>query len=197
MNESKSEEIVPNGASEVSVTPAADQIVTEKPTASDSEASGHSATEPNASSKNAAPEKLGEKPTEKPAENTTTPQSANDKKAEEPKVIIKKERGFAHYVGFILLTFLTIVFFFMPGLSIDLLFAKLAGDQAFSPTIAWLIAALFSIIVWILFKVKIKGFKRASAWYIVFCGILFAIWLLIWQFANFPIFGNLAKLLLP
>ena len=37
---------------------------------------------------------------------------------EEPQIIVQKERGFAHYVGFAMLCVLCICFFFMPGIAL-------------------------------------------------------------------------------
>ncbi len=132
-----------------------------------------------------------------PAE-TATPeaQPAAQAPTEEPKKKKEaaKERGFSHYVGFALLTFLAIIFFFMPGISAAFLINQVG---TLSPAAAWIIAAAFSAIIWLIFKLKIKGFKKASAWYIGFCGLIFAILLLVWQFTEIQIFSGIFKMLLP
>lgn len=132
-----------------------------------------------------------------PAE-TATPeaQPAAQAPTKEPKKKKEaaKERGFSHYVGFALLTFLAIIFFFMPGISAAYLINQVG---TLSPAAAWIIAAAFSAIIWLIFKLKIKGFKKASAWYIGFCGLIFAILLLVWQFTEIQIFSGIFKMLLP
>lgn len=113
-----------------------------------------------------------------------------------PQVIVEKERGFAHYVGFALLTLLSIIFFFMPGISIAYLIDKVTSLEE-NPILVWILSAIVSALVWLVFKMKIKGFKRASVFYIIFCGILFFLWLLISQMGNVQAFTQFAKLLLP
>lgn len=132
------------------------------------------------------------KPVETQTETKTeTPKEEPKKeepKKEEPKpeVIVKKERGFAHYVGFALLTLLAITFFFMPGISIAFLINKVGGGL--QAATAWIISASFSFLIWLMFKLKIKGFKKASAWYIGFCGLVFLILMLLSQLGNYQIF---------
>lgn len=145
-----------------------------------------------------AAEETSAKTEAKPAE---TPKEEPKKEETKPEVIVKKERGFAHYVGFALLTLLAITFFFMPGISIAYLINKAAeGLQAGT---AWIIAASFSFLIWLIFKLKIKGWKRASAFYIGFCGIIFLILMLVSQLGNYPIFvdstnnSGIINILLP
>ena len=132
------------------------------------------------------------KPVEAQTETKTETPKAEPKqeepKKEEPKpeVIVKKERGFAHYVGFALLTLLAITFFFMPGISIAFLINKVGGGL--QAATAWIISASFSFLIWLMFKLKIKGFKKASAWYIGFCGLVFLILMLLSQLGNYQIF---------
>ena len=115
------------------------------------------------------------------------PKKEEPKKEEaKPEVIVKKERGFAHYVGFALLTLLAITFFFMPGISIAFLINKVGGGL--QAATAWIISASFSFLIWLMFKLKIKGFKKASAWYIGFCGLVFLILMLLSQLGNYQIF---------
>lgn len=132
-----------------------------------------------------------------PEEPAKVEQPVQEPQAVEPEkkeVKIQKERGFAHYVGFALLTFLAVIFFFIPGISAAFLINQV-GDL--SPAAAWVIAAVFSAIVWLIFKLKIKGWKRASGWYIGFCGLVFTILLLVWQLADIQVFGGIFGMLLP
>lgn len=145
-----------------------------------------------------AAEETSAKTEAKPAE---TPKEEPKKEETKPEVIVKKERGFAHYVGFALLTLLAITFFFMPGISIAYLINKAA--EGLQVGTAWIIAASFSFLIWLIFKLKIKGWKRASAFYIGFCGIIFLILMLVSQLGNYPIFvdstnnSGIINILLP
>lgn len=154
-----------------------------------------------------AAEETSPKTEAKPAETKTETPKEEPKKEEpkkeeaKPEVIVKKERGFAHYVGFALLTLLAITFFFMPGISIAYLINKAA--EGLQVGTAWIIAASFSFLIWLIFKLKIKGWKRASAFYIGFCGIIFLILMLVSQLGNYPIFvdstnnSGIINILLP
>lgn len=134
-----------------------------------------------------AAEETSPKTEVKPVETQTeTPKEEPKKEEPKPEVIVKKERGFAHYVGFALLTLLAITFFFMPGISIAFLINKVGGGL--QAATAWIISASFSFLIWLMFKLKIKGFKKASAWYIGFCGLVFLILMLLSQLGNYQIF---------
>ncbi len=133
-------------------------------------------------------------PAAEPATNPQPAQTAEPAKPEPAKPTVEKERGFSHYVGFALLTFLSIIFFFIPGISAAYLINQVGELSA---SAAWIIAAVFSAIIWLIFKLKIKGFKKASAWYIGFCGLVFVILLLVWQFTEIKIFGGIFGMLLP
>lgn len=132
-------------------------------------------------------------PAAEPATTQQTP-AVEPAKPEPAKPVVEKERGFSHYVGFALLTFLSIIFFFIPGISAAYLINQVGELSA---SAAWIIAAAFSAIIWLIFKLKIKGFKKASAWYIGFCGLVFVILLLVWQFTEIKIFGGIFGMLLP
>jgi hypothetical protein len=82
------------------------------------------------------------------------------------QVIIKKDRGLAYYVGFALLVVLSFAFFFMPGITITFAVSRIA---ALNTTAAWVFSAILSFIVWLLFKMKIKGFEKSFHWYLVLC----------------------------
>ena len=89
----------------------------------------------------------------------------------------------------------------MPGISIAYLINKAA--EGLQVGTAWIIAASFSFLIWLIFKLKIKGWKRASAFYIGFCGIIFLILMLVSQLGNYPIFvdstnnSGIINILLP
>ena len=82
------------------------------------------------------------------------------------QVIIKKDRGLAYYVGFALLVVLSFAFFFMPGITITFAVSRIA---ALNTTAAWVFSAILSFFVWLLFKMKIKGFEKSFHWYLVLC----------------------------
>ena len=82
------------------------------------------------------------------------------------QVIIKKDRGLAYYVGFALLVVLSMAFFFMPGITITFAVSRLVD---LNTTAAWVFSAILSFIVWLLFKMKIKGFEKSFHWYLVLC----------------------------
>ena len=82
------------------------------------------------------------------------------------QVIIKKDRGLAYYVGFALLVVLSFAFFFLPGITITFAVSRIA---ALNTTAAWVFSAILSFIVWLLFKMKIKGFEKSFHWYLVLC----------------------------
>lgn len=84
------------------------------------------------------------------------------------QVIIKKDRGLAYYVGFALLVVLSFAFFFMPGITITFAVSRIAS---LNTTAAWVFSAILSFIVWLLFKMKIKGFEKSFHWYLVLCVI--------------------------
>jgi hypothetical protein len=89
----------------------------------------------------------------------------------------------------------------MPGISIAYLINKAA--EGLQVGTAWIIASSFSFLIWLIFKLKIKGWKRASAFYIGFCGIIFLILMLVSQLGNYPIFvdstnnSGIINILLP
>jgi hypothetical protein len=84
------------------------------------------------------------------------------------QVIVKKDRGLAYYVGFALLVVLSFAFFFMPGITITFAVSRIA---ALNTSAAWVFSAILSFIVWLLFKMKIKGFEKSFHWYLVLCVI--------------------------
>ena len=93
-----------------------------------------------------------------------------------PQVIIKKDRGLAYYVGFALLVVLSIAFFFLPGIAITFAVSRLVD---LNTSAAWIFSSILSFGVWLIFKLKIKGFEKSFHTYLVLCVIclvaLFAI----------------------
>ena len=88
--------------------------------------------------------------------------------ATQPQVIVQRERGFAHYVGFALLCVLCIAFFFMPGIALTFAISLIPGISL-GAIAAWTFSAIFSVIAWVIFKLKIKGIKRSFYFYIGLC----------------------------
>ena len=93
-----------------------------------------------------------------------------------PQVIIKKDRGLAYYVGFALLVVLSFAFFFLPGITITFAVSRLVD---LNTSAAWVFSTILSFGVWLIFKLKIKGFEKSFHRYLVLCVIclvsLFAI----------------------
>ena len=86
----------------------------------------------------------------------------------QPQVIVQRERGFAHYVGFALLSVLCIAFFFMPGIALTFAVSLIPGISL-GAIAAWTFSAILSVIAWVIFKLKIKGFKKSFYFYIGLC----------------------------
>lgn len=91
--------------------------------------------------------------------------------ATQPQVIVQRERGFAHYVGFALLCVLCIAFFFMPGIALTFAISLIPGISL-GAIAAWTFSAIFSVITWVIFKLKIKGVKKSFYFYIGLCVLI-------------------------
>ena len=89
----------------------------------------------------------------------------------QPQVIVQRERGFSHYVGFALLSVLCICFYFMPGIAITFAISLIPGISL-GAVAAWTFSAIFSVIAWAIFKMKIKGFKKSFYFYIGLCVLI-------------------------
>lgn len=98
-------------------------------------------------------------PAEEPAPQAAAPQ---------PQVIVQRERGFAHYVGFALLCVLCIAFYFIPGIALTFAISLIPGISL-GAVAAWTFSAIFSVIAWAIFKLKIKGIKKSFYFYIGLC----------------------------
>jgi hypothetical protein len=118
-------------------------------------------------------------PAEKPAETTAAePEQPAAEPAQpavsetQPQIIVQKERGFSHYVGFALLCVLCICFFFMPGIALTFGVSQLVSLNGAA---AWIFSAILSFIIWLIFKLKVKGFKKSFYFYIGLCVVVFAL----------------------
>ena len=101
-------------------------------------------------------------PTVEPAPQAAAPQ---------PQVIVQRERGFAHYVGFALLCVLCIAFYFIPGIALTFAISLIPGISL-GAIAAWTFSAIFSVIAWAIFKLKIKGIKKSFYFYIGLCVLI-------------------------
>ena len=110
----------------------------------------------------------------------------------QPQIIVQKERGFAHYVGFALLCVLCIGFFFMPGIAITYGVSRLV---TLNGAAAWIFSAILSVIAWVIFKIKIKGFKKSFYWYIGLCVVVLALLIFIDVVTEANVFANIIALL--
>jgi hypothetical protein len=81
---------------------------------------------------------------------------------------VQRERGFAHYVGFALLCVLCIAFYFIPGIALTFAISLIPGISL-GAVAAWTFSAIFSVIAWAIFKLKIKGIKKSFYFYIGLC----------------------------
>ena len=109
------------------------------------------------------------------------------------QVIVKKDRGLAYYVGFALLVVLSMAFFFMPGIAITFAVSRIA---ALNTTAAWVFSAILSFIVWLLFKMKIKGFEKSFHWYLVLCVICLVAMFAIQFITEYNILSDVVALLI-
>lgn len=105
-----------------------------------------------------------------PVEETTAPVEETPS-VTQPQVIVQRERGFAHYVGFALLCVLCVCFFFMPGIALTFGVSRLV---TLNGAAAWIFSAILSFVLWLIFKLKIKGFKKSFYFYIGLCVVVLA-----------------------
>lgn len=142
-------------------------------------------------------------PAEKPAETTAAePEQPAAEPAQpavsetQPQIIVQKERGFSHYVGFALLCVLCIVFYFIPGIAISFAINQIPG-VALGAVAAWALSAIFSVIAWFIFKLKIKGFKKSFYFYIGLCVVVFALLIAIEVLTeNYNVFSSIFGMLM-
>lgn len=141
-------------------------------------------------SSDAKPEvKKSEEPSksQEPPKADSKPSKENPEE-QEPQVVVEKEKGFTYYVGFALLFVVGLVLFFTPGMAITFAVNKLV---ALPCTAAWIFSAIISLILWIVFKVKIKGFKKSFYWYLGLCVLVAAAFVVI----DFAVEGHSLKAL--
>jgi len=110
----------------------------------------------------------------------------------QPQIIVQKERGFAHYVGFALLCVLCICFFFMPGIAITYGVSCIVDLTAAA---AWIFSSILSVIAWVIFKIKIKGFKTSFYWYIGLCVVVLLLLIVIEVLTEKNVFASILGLL--
>ena len=113
---------------------------------------------------------------------------------EQPQIIIQRERGFSHYVGFALISVLCICFFFMPGIAVTFLVSLIPG-VALGAIAAWTFSAILSFIAWLIFKIKISGFKRSFLVYIGLCIVVLALLVAIEVLTEANVFSRIIALL--
>ncbi len=109
------------------------------------------------------------------------------------QVIIKKDRGLAYYVGFALLVVLSIAFFFLPGITITFAVSRLAD---LSTSAAWVFSTILSFGVWLIFKLKIKGFEKSFHSYLVLCVVCLLAMFAIQFITDYNIISEVTALLI-
>ena len=134
--------------------------------------------------------------TAEPAVETTAEPAQPAISETQPQIIVQKERGFAHYVGFALLCVLCIVFYFIPGIAISFAINQIPGVNL-GAVAAWALSAIFSVIAWFIFKLKIKGFKKSFYFYIGLCVVVFALLIAIEVLTeNYNVFSSIFGMLM-
>ena len=135
-------------------------------------------------------------PVEPQAEGAAEPAAetyaAPEETVTQPQVIIQKERGFSHYVGFALLSVLCVCFYFLPGIAITYAVSCIVDLTAAA---AWIFSAILSVVAWFVFKMKIKGFKKSFYWYIGLCVVILLILIAIQVIADVNVFAGILALL--
>ncbi len=127
-----------------------------------------------------------------PVEETTAPVEEAPS-VTQTQVIVQRERGFAHYVGFALLCVLCVCFFFMPGIALTFGVSRLVSLNGAA---AWIFSAILSFVIWLIFKLKIKGFKKSFYFYIGLCVVVLAALIAIEVLTeNLNVFSSISALL--
>ena len=134
--------------------------------------------------------------TVEPAAEATTEPAQPAVSETQPQIIVQKERGFSHYVGFALLCVLCNVFYFIPGIAISFAINQIPGVNL-GAVAAWALSAIFSVIAWVIFKLKIKGFKKSFYFYIGLCVVVFALLIAIEVLTeNYNVFSSIFGMLM-
>ena len=110
-----------------------------------------------------------------------------------PQVIIKKDRGLAYYVGFALLVILSFAFFFLPGITITFAVSRIAP---LTMSAAWVFSTILSFGVWLIFKMKIKGFEKSFHSYLVLCVVCLVAMFAIQFITDYNIISEVIALLI-
>ena len=143
-----------------------------------------------------APAETAVSATAEPAVETTAEPAQPAVSETQPQIIVQKERGFSHYVGFALLCVLCIVFYFIPGIAISCAINQIPGVNL-GAVAAWALSAIFSVIAWVIFKLKIKGFKKSFYFYIGLCVVVFALLIAIEVLTeNYNVFSSIFGMLM-
>ena len=109
------------------------------------------------------------------------------------QVIIKKDRGLAYYVGFALLVVMSIAFFFLPGIAITFAVSRLVD---LNTSAAWIFSTILSFGVWLIFKLKIKGFEKSFHSYLVLCVICLVAMFAIQFITDYNVISEVVALLI-
>ena len=109
------------------------------------------------------------------------------------QVIVKKDRGLAYYVGFALLVVLSFAFFFLPGITITFAVSRLVD---LNTSAAWVFSSILSFGVWLIFKMKIKGFEKSFHSYLVLCVICLVAMFAIQFITDYNIISEVIALLI-
>ena len=109
------------------------------------------------------------------------------------QVIIKKDRGLAYYVGFALLVVLSVAFFFLPGIAITFAVSRLVD---LNTSAAWIFSTILSFGVWLIFKLKIKGFEKSFHSYLVLCVICLVAMFAIQFITDYNVISKVVALLI-
>ena len=143
-----------------------------------------------------APAETAVSATAEPAVETTAEPAQPAVSETQPQIIVQKERGFSHYVGFALLCVLCIVFYFIPGIAISFAINQIP-EVNLGAVAAWALSAIFSVIAWVIFKLKIKGFKKSFYFYIGLCVVVFALLIAIEVLTeNYNVFSSIFGMLM-
>lgn len=110
-----------------------------------------------------------------------------------PQVIVKQEYSAAHYIGIAFITVCAVLLYFMPGIAVVFGVSKVTELSA---PAAWLFAAIFSVILWFLFWIKLRGFKRSLYLYLAFCTAVFIAFAVLQGTGKADIFHGVVRLLL-
>ena len=110
-----------------------------------------------------------------------------------PQVIIKKDRGLAYYVGFALLVVLSFAFFFLPGITITFAVSRIAP---LTTSAAWVFSTILSFGVWLIFKLKIKGFEKSFHRYLVLCVVCLVAMFTIQFITDYNVISEVVALLI-